>query len=388
MQQLELECRRAALRRSPVHISGPVGSGKEKIAEYIAKLAIAHKYSKLFARRNTQSFNPELITSDLFGHKKGSFTGAIENRKGLLETCMDEGVLFLDEVGELNSQVQALLLSVLERPNQFVPVGDNEPKTFNGRILTASNADLDLRVQQGLMRADFRSRIIKGGILTVPSLAERSLETKRALIKHFEKVFLQRDEGGSRFTDEAIHTLSEYVFQDNVRGLESFAEQAFFNAMEDESSVVTIDHLPPKPSIKMEMVAPQSEQKVVIAPSTHLESLTEFNEDNVVVIARSFAAMYTTAGESMSTKYFSDVMAISGFMLNQDRFNQTKLATDLKTTRGLIRSRLRGMAEVTGSKSLDELYMQLKTNPVPVLLKFVQAFSSGEFTGEVFSAKF
>ena len=135
---------KVALTDTTVLLLGETGTGKEIFAEAIHQASPRH--SKPFVAVNCSAFTKELLESELFGHKAGSFTGAVKNKKGLFEEA-DGGTIFLDEIGELDHDLQAKLLRVLES-QQFLKVGDTKPTQVNVRILAATNRNLQAEVSK------------------------------------------------------------------------------------------------------------------------------------------------------------------------------------------------------------------------------------------------
>src|SRR3972149_5450373 len=140
---------------SPVLIEGESGTGKELIAAAIHYNS--PRKDKIFVIQNCSAFSDTLLNSELFGHEKGSFTGAVSEKKGLFEIA-DKGTLFLDEIGDMNIEIQARLLRILE-DGSFYRVGGTEQKKANVRIITATNKPLKELIKQGLFRKDLLYRI-------------------------------------------------------------------------------------------------------------------------------------------------------------------------------------------------------------------------------------
>ena len=153
----------------PVIIDGESGTGKELAARAIHNLSLRREAP--LVSFNCGGFSPELIANELFGHEKGSFTGAFSSKKGLLETA-DHGTVLLDEIAEMPFNMQVKLLRVLQE-GQVYRVGANQPKNIDIRILAASNRDLKAEVDRGRFREDlyFRLNVM---IVSLPRLADRS----------------------------------------------------------------------------------------------------------------------------------------------------------------------------------------------------------------------
>jgi transcriptional regulator of acetoin/glycerol metabolism len=162
-------------------ILGPSGSGKDLVAEAIGTSQyipydpktnrFAVNYVAAYHPVNLSALTPTLIESELFGHEKGAFTGAVSARKGHLEECSPYGVLFLDEIGDLSGEIQVKLLRVLQS-REFYPLGGGKARRFHGRIVSATNRDIPESVAAGRMREDFLYRI-GSTVVRVPSLSLR-----------------------------------------------------------------------------------------------------------------------------------------------------------------------------------------------------------------------
>ncbi len=204
----------------PALILGESGTGKELVARAIHKLGPRRDYP--FVAVDCGSLVPTLIESELFGHVKGAFTGAMRAKDGLL-SCANGGTVFLDEIGELPLEMQAKLLRALQE-KEVRPVGSNRPVPFQARILAATNRELEQAVQQGNFRRDLFYRI-NVVTLRIPPLRDRK-EDIALLAKHFLELAdvsrgIERD-----FTDEAMRLLLSYEWPGNVRELENTVNRA------------------------------------------------------------------------------------------------------------------------------------------------------------------
>jgi len=170
-------------------ITGPSGTGKELAARSIAesryapfddqKLAFGNDGAKSFFPINISALSPALVESELFGHRRGSFTGATGDRKGWLETCPELGSVFVDELGELDPAIQVKLLRVIET-RTFHPVGDTARMEFRGKLITATNRNLGELMRKGLFREDLYYRLCSDQVNT-PSLAEQLADSPAVL---------------------------------------------------------------------------------------------------------------------------------------------------------------------------------------------------------------
>src|SRR5476651_103158 len=159
---------KVALTDTTVLLLGETGTGKEIFAEAIHQAS--NRHTKAFVAVNCSAFTKELLESELFGHKAGSFTGAVKDKKGLFEEA-NGGTIFLDEIGELDHELQAKLLRVLES-QQFIKIGDTKPTQVNVRILAATNRDLQKEIEENHFRSDLFYRLSVFQI-TLPALRER-----------------------------------------------------------------------------------------------------------------------------------------------------------------------------------------------------------------------
>jgi transcriptional regulator with AAA-type ATPase domain len=162
-------------------ITGPSGTGKELVARAIAqsryapfdadRLAFPGEDAAAFFPINIPALSPTLVESELFGHRRGAFTGAVADRQGWLEICPELGSVFLDELGDLDPAIQVKLLRVIET-RTFHPVGDTAGRQFRGKLITATNRDLPAAMRQGQFREDLYYRLCSDQV-TTPSLAEQ-----------------------------------------------------------------------------------------------------------------------------------------------------------------------------------------------------------------------
>lgn len=203
-----------------VLIQGESGTGKELVARAI------HSNSKRknapFVEVNSAALPEELVESELFGHIKGAFSGAVNAKKGKFEIA-DGGTLFLDEIGDMSPRVQAKMLRVLEE-QRFDPVGSNTPVKVDVRVVSATNKTLDELIEKGDFRADlfYRLNVIP---FQVPPLRER-LEDLPLLVAHFNQYFSGKyGKPLKSFTKEAIEKLQNHVWFGNVRELKNTIER-------------------------------------------------------------------------------------------------------------------------------------------------------------------
>lgn len=229
MERLRQEIERAAPSDGRILIHGENGTGKELVAREIHQKS-NRKY-KPFVKVNCAAIPKDLIESELFGHEKGAFTGAIRKKIGMFEEA-NEGTLLLDEVGDLSLESQAKLLRVLQE-SEFLRVGGTTPIQFDIRIISATNKDLHQEIQHGDFREDlfFRLNVIP---VRVPSLRERK-EDIPILARHFISNYcLRNGKKQVNITDEALLPLINFSWAGNVRELKNFIERLMIMTDADE----------------------------------------------------------------------------------------------------------------------------------------------------------
>jgi DNA-binding NtrC family response regulator len=219
---------------STVLITGESGSGKEVLARYIHGLsgrAEANFYSV-----NCGALPEGLLESELFGHVKGSFTGAVKDKVGLFEAA-NGGTLFLDEIGEMSPATQVRLLRALQE-REVIPVGSTEVRKIDVRILAATNSDLNEEIRRGSFRSDvyYRLNVIA---LHIPPLRDRRDDIP--LLAHRFLGSLAEREGERNLKDDAMEVLCAYDWPGNVRELENALERAAVVASDRE---ISVEHLP------------------------------------------------------------------------------------------------------------------------------------------------
>ncbi len=211
-----------------IMILGESGTGKELIAGTIH--SNSQRASKPFVSLNCAALSDTLLESQLFGHVRGAFTGAIINQKGLVEEA-DGGTLFLDEIGDVSPAVQAKLLRVIQEKD-FIAVGSTRSKKVDVRFVAATNKDLHREVQEGRFREDLFYRL---NVITIdlPPLRERR-EDIEPLAMHFLKIYTARMKKELRGIDgEALKMMVQYDWPGNVRELENVIERAVILARTD-----------------------------------------------------------------------------------------------------------------------------------------------------------
>ncbi len=222
---------------------GETGAGKGSAAAAIGrsgylpfdrgKKRFAQSFTETFIPINLSQFPESLIESELFGHRKGAFTGAIENHVGLFERCSAQGALFLDEIGEVSVPIQIKLLQVLQE-RTYTPVGSHTPNRFSGRVIAATNRSLrDLRAK-GSLRDDFFYRLCSD-VITVPPLRQRIRESP-AELEQLVDLLIERmtGQGSSKLRGLILEILrrdlpGDYPWPGNVRELEQAVRRILLN---------------------------------------------------------------------------------------------------------------------------------------------------------------
>jgi formate hydrogenlyase transcriptional activator len=228
MQQVRRAILQVAKTDSTVLILGETGTGKELIARAIHKISPRRQH--LLVKVNCAALAPGVIASELFGHEAGAFTGAAKRRLGRFEIAQ-HGTLFLDEVGEIPSDIQVMLLRVLQE-RVIERVGSHEPIPVDVRVVAATHRDLPAAVQRDHFRADLFYRLNVFPI-RVPPLRERK-EDIPALVDHLLRHFARKlSKGPAKINERTMALLTSYPWPGNVRELENILERALIVAEND-----------------------------------------------------------------------------------------------------------------------------------------------------------
>ncbi len=236
-----------------VLLQGPTGTGKELLSAALHYRS--SRSSKPFVRVNCAAIPESLLESELFGHEKGAFTGAIRQHLGKFEQAHG-GTLLLDEIGEINAYTQVKLLRVLEN-GELQRVGGSSTVKVDVRVVAATNKDLRLETQEGRFRSDLFYRL-NVMTLRVPSLAERRDDIP-LLVDHFAKIFASRNnKQPPKFSRTAMEMLQNYHWPGNVRQLEHLIERTVLLAREDVIEEIRLpeDAHPDKPDVQHAILPP------------------------------------------------------------------------------------------------------------------------------------
>jgi len=315
---------RVAKQNVTVLIRGESGTGKELVARAIYQHS--NRYDKPFLEVNCAALPDSLLESELFGHEKGSFTGADRRRIGKFEQC-DGGTIFLDEVGDMSPSIQAKVLRLLQE-QRFERVGGSETISTDVRVITATNRPLEQMVEDGEFRNDLLYRL-NGVTIHLPPLRDRGDDIKE-LLKHFLSVSMH-DLGKpdlEGLSPETLQMLVGYHWPGNVRELYSIIRQAILNT---RGTVIVPEFLPPEIWGKNRVpVAGQSstqDDEALGLPSSDLAGYINQR------LKRGTDDLYAETLEMMERYLITRV-------LQETNGNQSKAAELLGITRGKIRDRI------------------------------------------------
>lgn len=272
-----------------VLLLGETGTGKEVFAQSIHNAS--HRASKTFVALNCSVFTKELLESELFGHKAGAFTGAVKDKKGLMEEA-NGGTLFLDEIGEMPVELQSKLLRVLET-GEFIKIGDTRPLKVNVRIIAATNRNLQEEVSRGKFREDLFYRLDVFTI-TLPPLRERTADITM-LADYFTKIFAARlGKKIKGISKEALRRLENHEWKGNIRELKNVIERA---AILENSDWLTTEALPY--DIQTNEQASKNPFDLALIEKQHIQKVLAFAKGNKTEAARLLNIGLTTLYRKM-----------------------------------------------------------------------------------------
>ncbi|HXW68378.1 MAG TPA: sigma 54-interacting transcriptional regulator [Dissulfurispiraceae bacterium] len=235
MERLYEHIRNAAQSEAPVLILGESGSGKNLVARAVHKLS--RRKDGPFVQMNCASLNEQLLESELFGHRRGSFTGAVSDRIGRFEAAND-GTFFLDEIGDMPMTMQVKLLGVLEE-KKIERVGDHKPIPVNVRLLSATNKDPNNLMHTGKFREDLLYRI-NSIIIKVPPLRERREDIPLIAFHYLKKISIVNNKEIRRITPAAMDILINFPWPGNVRRLINTLEHSAVTCTGDTIDVLDL----------------------------------------------------------------------------------------------------------------------------------------------------
>lgn len=222
---------RVADSDATVLVYGESGTGKELISEAVHEQSA--RQNKPFVKVNCAAFVENLLLSELFGHEKGAFTGAISQKIGRFERA-DGGTIFLDEIGDISANTQVALLRVLQE-GTFERVGGSETLSTDVRVVCATNKDLEEMVRRGEFRLDLYYRL-KGVVIDTPALRQRRQDIPK-LVRHFAR---EADAAPKQFSEPVIRFLASYSWPGNIRELQNFVKSILLFV---EGSMVEMEHV-------------------------------------------------------------------------------------------------------------------------------------------------
>ncbi len=266
IQQLRVTLKKIARSQAPVFITGESGTGKEVVANLVHRLS--NRNEGPFIAINCGAIPTELMESELFGHKKGSFTGATQDKQGLIQSAHG-GSLFLDEIAELPLSMQVKLLRAVQE-KRIRPVGSDTEIDVDFRVISASHQDLDALVQQGKFRQDlfFRIHVMD---LVLPPLRERGQDIL-LLAEHFiQKICQEWEIPAKKLTERSKEFLLEQYYPGNVRELRNIIERAITLSDEDKIDLqhlqtAPLRHMAPVLSETANLAEPTSSSDQIIIP--------------------------------------------------------------------------------------------------------------------------
>jgi len=279
MEQLREMIGRVARSQAPVHICGESGTGKELVARMIHESGA--RRDGPFVAVNCGAIPTDLMESELFGHKRGSFTGAVADKQGLIQSA-EGGTLFLDEVADLPLHMQVKLLRVVQEKT-IRRVGEAREETVDVRILSATHKTLADLVAQGLFREDlfYRINVIE---LRVAALRERSGDIPEIAQAILERLARRSSGTPPKIAEDAVKVLQAYPFPGNVRELENVLERAVTLSVD---GVITTEHIRLRASARSATVetAPNTASVSIVTDSPALGSQLESIEREAIVKA-------------------------------------------------------------------------------------------------------
>jgi two-component system, NtrC family, response regulator len=262
-----------------VLLTGETGTGKEVFAQAIHQASIRN--NNIFMALNCSSFSKELLESELFGHVQGAFTGALKDKKGLVEMA-NNGTLFLDEIGEMPLELQAKLLRVLET-NEFIKLGDTKTLKSNFRLIAATNKDLKTESEEHRFRSDlyFRLNVFQ---INLSPLKQRAKDIP-ALANHFLDLFCKKtNKAKMKMDEDFLEKLENYNWPGNIRELKNVIERGVILA---ENYTLTTELLPFEIQFSTSDSTKNSNNfSLAIIEKNHIQKMLAYTKGNKMEAAR------------------------------------------------------------------------------------------------------
>jgi two-component system NtrC family response regulator len=274
---------------SNILLLGETGTGKEVFANAIH--AASKRSGNSFVAINCSAFSRDLLESELFGHKAGAYTGAVKDKRGLIELA-NGGTLFLDEIGEMNIELQAKILRVIEN-GEFIKVGDEKTTRVSVRIIAATNRDLKKEIEEGLFREDLYYRL---NVFTIqlPALRNR-MEDIQVLAAHFLSKFITREHKAPlSLSKEALKLLSRQPWPGNIRELRNVMERAVILA---EGNSILPEDLPYE--IQKQDTNSPDNLSLASVEKNHIEKVLQYTKGNKTKAAEYLGIGLTTLYRKM-----------------------------------------------------------------------------------------
>lgn len=280
---------KVSLTDVPVLLTGETGTGKEVFAQAIHQNS--QRKSKAFVAVNCSSFSKELLESEMFGHKAGSFTGAIKDKKGLFEEA-NNGTIFLDEIGEMVFDLQAKLLRILET-GEYIKIGDTKPTKVNVRVIAATNRNLQKEIENNRFREDLFYRLSVFQI-HLPALREH-IDDIEIIAKTFIDAFSRKlAKHIANVSPEYIEALKRHTWKGNVRELRNVIERSLIVCGEEG---LTLQDLPIEMQNEQFEQAPGkyiSDFEMAAMEKRHIQRVLEYTKGNKTETARLLKIGLTT----------------------------------------------------------------------------------------------
>jgi len=270
MKEVMYLSKKIALVKSPCLILGETGTGKSLLAKYMHDCS--NRRDKPFININSACISPNLIESELFGYRKGAFSGAnAEGKKGLVELA-DGGTLFLDEIGEIPYELQSKLLQVIQ-DEEFIPIGGTTPIKVDIKIISATNCDLNKMVELGRFREDLYHRLNVFEIM-IPPLRDRK-EDLLTLTYYFLNLYNKQYGRNHSFSEDALNVIKNYSWKGNVREISHVIERLVVTVDDD---IIQIQNLPKN----MFMFEFACTDKKTITNDANLDKLKQVMEEQMI----------------------------------------------------------------------------------------------------------
>lgn len=253
-----------------VLLLGETGTGKEVFASAIH--AASKRSEKTFIAINCSAFSKEMLEGELFGHKQGAFTGAVKDKKGIIQLA-DKGTLFLDEIGEMDISLQAKLLRVIEN-GEFIRLGDEKSTRVDVRIIAATNRDLTKEIHESRFREDLFYRI-NGFTISLPPLRERPGDISLLSAHFLQKYAVKNHVHSITLHADTLKLLQQQPWKGNIRELKNVLERA---AVLSDSGLVLPEHLPYE--IQKQQPTAQANLSLAAVEKAHITRILELTKGN------------------------------------------------------------------------------------------------------------